>query len=462
VTAQTVDDSAAGARPSALGVARRLLWSRAGSSELAVRCTDGVLAPATQMMSVSFCAGAPSCYAAPPMLRAVRVARALAVQPRAACAPMRAVQLRAASVKAPRRAMRSAALPRALAAAADGHRATWAEHYEELKQYVASHGHALVPRRDPNLGRWVTSQREKRAAGKLTAEQVGLLDQLGFDWKPLQSQWMDMYEELKAFAAAHGHALVPRMLPGAQPLAEWCAGQRVMRRQGKLTAQRRALLDAVGFIYEVQDEFFETKLARLRAYAAAHRGSTEVTERYEPDSELGWWVKNSREACVRDELPANHAAQLAALSYAWSDADAAFAHGVAQLAAYAAAHGGSVAVPHGEDATTEETQLHEWCRMQRLRKQQGTLSAERIAQLEQVAGSIVWNEDDVVWHDWFLQLQAHAAANGGSTRVLPCTSPLARWASKQRELYATTKEDKKLHPSRVAQLESLQFTWKLR
>jgi hypothetical protein len=421
------------------------------------------------MMSLSFCAGAPSCFAAPPMLRAARAARVPAVQLRAACAPMRAAA--AASVCAavhikapPRRAMRSAALPRALAAAADGHRATWAEHYEQLKQYVAAHGHALVPRRNPsNLGRWVTSQRKKRAAGKLTAEQVGLLDQLGFDWSPLKSQWMDMYEELKAFAAANGHALVPRYLAGAQPLAEWCAGQRVMQRQGKLTVQRRALLDAVGFVYEVQDEFFETKLARLRAYAAAHRGSTEVTERYAPDSELGWWVKNSREACVRNELPAKHAAQLAALSYAWSDADAAFAHGVQQLAAFAAAHGGSVAVPHGEGATTEEAQLHEWCRMQRLRKTQGTLSAERIAQLEQVAGSIVWNEDDVVWQDWFLQLQAHAAANDGSTRVSSCTSPLARWAAKQRELYATTKEDKKkLNPARVAQLESLQFTWKLR
>jgi hypothetical protein len=153
------------------------------------------------------------------------------------------------------------------------------------------------------------------------------------------------------------------------------------------------------------------------------------------------------------------AEQLAELSYAWDASDAAFAYGLQQLAAYAAAHGGSTVVPAPSDddvaAWPGGAVLREWCRMQRRRKQHGTLRAGHVAQLEQL--DFLWNKNEAIWQDWFNQLQAHAAANGGSTRVPTC-SPLWPWAARQRKRHASGN----LGAERAAQLRRLHFAWKLR
>jgi hypothetical protein len=226
---------------------------------------------------------------------------------------------------------------------------------------------------------------DKQAECKLSAEQVRLLDGLRFTWSPSEDNWLERYEELKAFAAANGHARVPRQLDGNQPLAEWATRQRRIHEKTpeKLSPEHRSLLDAVGFVYNPRDESFEAGFVKLQAYAASHYGSTEVVSgKYAEDQSFGLWVRDKRTACVKNKLAENFVAQLASLSYAWSDSDAAFAHGVQQLTAFATAHGGSTAVPHGEDVTKEIAQLHEWCRMQRLRRVQSTLSEQRIAQLD--------------------------------------------------------------------------------
>ncbi len=107
------------------------------------------------------------------MLHAPRAARVPAMQPRAVRVPLQAAaaaSLRTAGhVAASRRAMRSAALLLALAAAVGGYihiHNKWMKSYEQLKLYVAANGHAMVPARDPanlELARWVVWQREKYA-----------------------------------------------------------------------------------------------------------------------------------------------------------------------------------------------------------------------------------------------------------------------------------------------------------
>jgi hypothetical protein len=106
---------------------RCLLWPCARSSQLAARCADArLLAPATQMSS--FAAGAPSCYAAPPMLGAARAARMPAVQLRPArvsvlqgrcrhAVPRAAALGERAASRAPALTVRAAALPSKRAAA---------------------------------------------------------------------------------------------------------------------------------------------------------------------------------------------------------------------------------------------------------------------------------------------------------------------------------------------------------
>ena len=71
------------------------------------------------------------------------------------------------------------------------HADKWIEHWKELKAYKEIHGNCMVPthcRENPQLGRWVHTQRHQRRLqlrGKkscMTDERVQLLDSLGFSW----------------------------------------------------------------------------------------------------------------------------------------------------------------------------------------------------------------------------------------------------------------------------------------
>jgi hypothetical protein len=63
---------------------------------------------------------------------------------------------------------------------------SWETRYAELLQFKETHGHCDVSVRDsehPSLGFWVVNQRTNRKSGKLTIEQVRLLDEVGFRWE---------------------------------------------------------------------------------------------------------------------------------------------------------------------------------------------------------------------------------------------------------------------------------------
>lgn len=61
----------------------------------------------------------------------------------------------------------------------------WASHYADLLRFRSIQGHCDVSTRDPanaSLGSWVASQRTNKRLGKLSSEQVRLLDDIGFTW----------------------------------------------------------------------------------------------------------------------------------------------------------------------------------------------------------------------------------------------------------------------------------------
>lgn len=70
--------------------------------------------------------------------------------------------------------------------------AAWHSRYQQLREYVESHGNANVPTKyqaNSKLGRWVSTQRNQYKdfqEGKrsiMTQERVTLLEKVGFAWK---------------------------------------------------------------------------------------------------------------------------------------------------------------------------------------------------------------------------------------------------------------------------------------
>lgn len=71
----------------------------------------------------------------------------------------------------------------------------WEKMYKELRAYSEEHGHCCPTRMDgeverySSLQRWVSTNRAwYKIPGKLSAEQIALLNAIGFDWDPVQTR----------------------------------------------------------------------------------------------------------------------------------------------------------------------------------------------------------------------------------------------------------------------------------
>jgi len=62
-------------------------------------------------------------------------------------------------------------------------KSSWQDKFEELKDYVKENGNAIILRRYRSLGYWVSGQRKNYKSGKLSKEQINLLEGLnGWCW----------------------------------------------------------------------------------------------------------------------------------------------------------------------------------------------------------------------------------------------------------------------------------------
>jgi hypothetical protein len=127
----------------------------------------------------------------------------------------------------------------------------WGVMYEQLLAYQKEHGTANIPiNGTSDLDTWVGRQRKARKSNALSVDRIRLLDQVGFDWDPFATQWEVMFKELLFYRAEHKHVSVPQRPRTA--LGRWVRVQRESLKNGRLTSDHRAKLDAVGFVWDVR------------------------------------------------------------------------------------------------------------------------------------------------------------------------------------------------------------------
>jgi Helicase associated domain len=119
-----------------------------------------------------------------------------------------------------------------------------------LTRYKELFGDCNVPsawEEKPELGFWVTQQRMLGNRGKLSTDRKARLDALGFDWGTRHTLWDTMFTELKRYKEEFGHCNVPQKWRQNPKLGAWVSSQRAQERGGKLSSERKARLDALGF-----------------------------------------------------------------------------------------------------------------------------------------------------------------------------------------------------------------------
>ncbi len=332
----------------------------------------------------------------------------------------------------------------------DLEQARWEEQFAVFLQFKQRHDHGKIPEvwpENPSLAFWAKEQRKDRLRGKLPVERQVLLDELGFCWDLDAAYWEDRVADLVRFQAEHGHCQVPPSWPSDPLLADWVGRQRRDWRAGRLPVDRMARLDELDFVWDPEEKAWQDQCAALAAFHAEH-GHCHL-----PDSlaELAEWVRQQRRAGMSPGFSEERRARLDALSFIWDSHDAEWDAMVRALQRFREARSHCI-IP---TQFPENPALARWVGVVRRAYAGGTLSPERVQQLESLG--FIWDAKAILWEEMFAALAEfrHRYGNCLVPESYPDNNQLAWWVVAQRKAYKTGQ----LEPERVERLNALGFFW---
>ncbi|WP_082192338.1 DEAD/DEAH box helicase [Chlamydia suis] len=196
----------------------------------------------------------------------------------------------------------------------------WEENFLELQRFLEEHGHCKVPQRypqNPFLGTWVSHQRQDFKEDKLSEDRIARLEELGFVWDVLEEAWEENFLELQRFREEYGHCKVPTRYPQNPQLASWVSHQRADFKEGKLSEDKIARLEELGFVWDVLKEVWEKNFLELQRFRKEH-GHCKVPQRYPQNPFLGSWVSIQRRCFKKGDLSEDRIARLEELGFVWN------------------------------------------------------------------------------------------------------------------------------------------------
>jgi Helicase associated domain len=316
----------------------------------------------------------------------------------------------------------------------------------------------------------VRDQRVLWKRNALPRDRVALLDRIAFNWSPKSHTWRSNYLALIAYKDRFGNCLVPQVWPENQRLASWVSTQRDFRRRGRLTEERKHLLEKVGFEWFAGKGTWEERFEEICEYRRVH-GHCRVPARWKENRRLASWVVSQRSDRRRKELRREYEAKLDEIGFEWElqlRPEAAWRKWVEVLEQFIAENGHHK-VPENDE---EFRGLAKWMSRQRRADRKGQLSDAAKSRLEELG--FPWKVGRVEtpkrpsqkaakrhekkgWEDHFSELEDFFKNFGN------CDVPqgwhvnrrLARWVLRQRE----SQRAGRLDPEHERRLNNLGFTW---
>lgn len=179
----------------------------------------------------------------------------------------------------------------------------WYLMYEKLREYYEIYGNINVPiyYKTPDgtqLGHWLSNLRssyKKPQLGniRLNSNKIKLLEELGIDWSPIETQWETMYLLAKQFYEDTGHLLIPNQYVTAEniKLGKWLGTQRYNYKKGILSEEKKLLLERIGIIWSVAD-YEWAKMYNLAEHYYRDNGELLIPYIYKTKDNvsLGAWI----------------------------------------------------------------------------------------------------------------------------------------------------------------------------
>jgi superfamily II DNA or RNA helicase len=309
----------------------------------------------------------------------------------------------------------------------------WDTFFGKLLAYKELFGDCSVPNKwqeNPQLGAWVSTQRQCLKDGTLSPERQRRLDEIGFHWRfDHILDWAARFEELKAYKARFDHCGVPRKWPENPQLGAWVANQRQLLKRGTLEPEAKRRLDEIGFDWGTDSRRTDgaTRFEQLKAYQARF-GDCSVPNKWPENPQLYTWVCNQRRILKSGKLEPEAKRRLDEIGFDWRiHRKLGWAAHFEELKAYQARFG-DCRVPN---PWPENPSLAQWANKQRRFLRNGTLSPEKQRRLDEIGFDWVRNMD---WAARFEELKAYKARfdHCRVPQKWPENPQLGGWVSNQR------------------------------
>jgi hypothetical protein len=312
----------------------------------------------------------------------------------------------------------------------------WNQMYTKLKAHVARTGHSRVIRsEDFKLSVWL--QRQKRDKVKLDADKLKKLERLGVKWpyEFFKEAWEAKYKELAEFRKKNGHLRVSRSRP---ELFEWIQTQRKLKAEQKLTQQREAQLNKIGFLWKGETEMkkmvlWEKMYSKFKAFQQQH-GATYILV-LKDNPALNDWVNLQLHS--KEKLSAFKRKKLYAAHFPWDKLktrkDALWDKRYQQLMRFKKEHG-HCDVPQKYPSNRG---LAQWVNVQRGRE----LAADKKARLDKIGFS--WS-GDIAKKRWQQRIDEYLALKQKSKlHTVHAHSPLHSWIYQQQKNFNALPAEKR-------------------
>ena len=331
----------------------------------------------------------------------------------------------------------------------------WEEGFNWLKTFYQREEHCRVPNahleNEFKLGSWVGTQR--RAKDRLTPERIARLGALGFIWDAVNEQWERGFRALEAFYRREGHCEVPlRHCEDDFLLGNWVGIQR--KTKDKLTSERIARLDAIGFVWSVLDKNWEEAFRALENFYHREGHCIVLHTHVENGIKLGRWVSDQR--IRKTQLTPDRLKRLEALGFVWDVNSQKWEEGFNALKAFQEREGHcKVHKDHRENGF----KLGSWVIFQRDRLRKAHITPEQRKRLDSIG--FVWDvyteqwEEGFNWLKTFYQREGHCKVHKDHREN---GFKLGGWVLSQRK----ARKEHVLTTERRARLDALGFIWDAR
>jgi superfamily II DNA or RNA helicase len=317
----------------------------------------------------------------------------------------------------------------------------WDSKYDRLKKFVEKYGKLPVTesRKDNNdiqLGNWVSKQRSDHKNGKLSEEQIKVLNKInGWKWSKINKFTFEMkYELLKEYVEKNNKLPAGRVVYKDCKLGNWCEWIRSNKIKGKLVEEKIKMFEKIPeWFWKIdKNKIWNNTFNILKEYIEKNNKFPVQTTKYK-NTGIGSWINKQRSK--KDKLNQLQINKLESLDgWYWKlDLDKQWNDNYNLIIEYINKYN---KIPV-RSTIYKNIKIGIWCELQRTNKNKGKLKKNRIDKLKLI-NKWVWSYDSkMIWNDKYNLVVEYI----NQYNKLPVRSTVYKkenigtWCNKQRVKY---------------------------